>query len=355
MSLLQELNINYMKNRSDPARKDRARKQIISTFRRIYWDTNGDMVVEFSSPSGTRPGVVHHQYVHLKDMSDALHLPADLSTMQRVNIALRSDVRVRCGCEDFGFSGGAYILTVSKSIYGDDEIRYPHIKNPGLKGMLCKHLISVLKVLPANASSIAKEINDKYLRPAGKTNAPAGTPGKPQAAPATTPVTGTPSAKAKAKWKAPQAPEKVPETEPMGKLAKAAQDFMGTPGKDLVKKMVKKYGSKGEQPPEQEPYTKPSLHKVKGKEQKPYFEPKAKKVTEPPTKKMGKIAQVAQDMGAIKTAKDVDALIKKHSGQATTAKTLKKGMKSLQTPPKFSELAQSQKSKADRFKKKRKK
>jgi len=56
---------------------------------------------------------------------------------------IKSDVRLFCNCPDFSFGGFSYIIT-QLDTHLEREDRFPHIKNPGLEGTVCKHLIAVL-------------------------------------------------------------------------------------------------------------------------------------------------------------------------------------------------------------------
>lgn len=67
------------------------------------------------------------------------------------------DMRVWCGCPSFLFWGYQYILTqLDASI--EPENRFPKIRNPNLKGVCCKHLRKVMKILGFHVGDMAKEI-----------------------------------------------------------------------------------------------------------------------------------------------------------------------------------------------------
>lgn len=67
------------------------------------------------------------------------------------------DVRIHCGCPSFLFWGYEYILTQLGAAI-KPEVRYPHIRNPDLKGVCCKHARRALKVLPFHLGNIASAI-----------------------------------------------------------------------------------------------------------------------------------------------------------------------------------------------------
>lgn len=70
------------------------------------------------------------------------------------------DIRIHCGCPSFLFYGYEYILTQLDAAMRP-ETRYPHIRNPQLKGILCKHGRRVIKVLPFHLADMAKAIKQQ--------------------------------------------------------------------------------------------------------------------------------------------------------------------------------------------------
>jgi hypothetical protein len=58
--------------------------------------------------------------------------------------------------------GPAYQTTKAETKYGKPESRYPHKRNPDLKGFVCKHTQAVLDVFPFYVSDFAKTLKDYY-------------------------------------------------------------------------------------------------------------------------------------------------------------------------------------------------
>lgn len=78
-----------------------------------------------------------------------------------------SDVQLHCDDPSFLFWGYQYILSqLGASVY--QEPRYPNIRNPGLRGVVCKHLNRVLRALPFYNGDLAKVIRDRYGGPREK-------------------------------------------------------------------------------------------------------------------------------------------------------------------------------------------
>lgn len=74
-----------------------------------------------------------------------------------------ANVRVHCNCPAYVFWGFQYIMTqLDASIYSED--RFPRIRNPELKGVVCKHLIRTLKVLPFHLGDLAAAIKEQRAK-----------------------------------------------------------------------------------------------------------------------------------------------------------------------------------------------
>ena len=67
-------------------------------------------------------------------------------TKKKVEDAIKNnDTEVFCTCKSASYFGYNYILTKVKSKFGTQEDRYPKIKNPKLRGAVCKHLHYILE------------------------------------------------------------------------------------------------------------------------------------------------------------------------------------------------------------------
>ncbi len=75
------------------------------------------------------------------------------------DIITNGDIRVSCNCPDFLYAGYKYIGTEMDYNRKDDpERRFPKVNNPGLKGVICKHLRLVLNKL-GDASTLNIVVN----------------------------------------------------------------------------------------------------------------------------------------------------------------------------------------------------
>jgi hypothetical protein len=89
-----------------------------------------------------------------------------------------ANIQVHCGCPAFLFWGSQYILTQLDAAIVPEN-RFPHIRNPQLKGIVCKHLNRTLKVLPFHLADMARAINEDRAKLAsmdGGMITPAGAP-----------------------------------------------------------------------------------------------------------------------------------------------------------------------------------
>ena len=75
------------------------------------------------------------------------------------------DVHVRCTCPSFLYFGFSYLGTNLRYLYGvPRENRFPEIRNPNLKGTMCKHCDKVIDYILSHKDIIAKMFATYYNR-----------------------------------------------------------------------------------------------------------------------------------------------------------------------------------------------
>lgn len=74
-----------------------------------------------------------------------------------------ANIRVQCDCPSYAFYGHQYVMTQLDASIIPEE-RFPHIRNPHLRGGLCKHLIRTLKVLPFHLGDMARAIKEDRMK-----------------------------------------------------------------------------------------------------------------------------------------------------------------------------------------------
>lgn len=115
------------------------------------------------SPVGTTtPGGLNmwNTYIQFVEWDAELRDTA-INPVEAARLLLWSgNLRVHCPCPSFKFWGYQYILTqLDAAMF--PEVRYPHIRNPQLKGIVCKHLRRTIKVLPFHLGDMAKAIKEQ--------------------------------------------------------------------------------------------------------------------------------------------------------------------------------------------------
>lgn len=129
-----ELKARELVNRSDQKSKQRSRT-IRSQFEKAI-----DNEVYFSVSSQSSPGKKHIVIISSPSITDALSLEEIKKIIQT------EDIKVACSCDAFLYQGYKYI-TYKVQAGIDPEGRVPTRNNPRQQGMLCKHILSVLKYL----------------------------------------------------------------------------------------------------------------------------------------------------------------------------------------------------------------
>ena len=108
-------------------------------------------------------GMTHTQRVQLTGLPEIMKQPG-MTPMKAARLATtEGDIRVFCTCPSYKFHGFQYIDTQRDAAIRAEN-RFPEVRNPHLRGTVCKHLLKVLQVLPFNAPKIAHELAVKRDR-----------------------------------------------------------------------------------------------------------------------------------------------------------------------------------------------
>ena len=125
-------------------------------------------IVHFEVPTPTpheaqRRLNVWDSYIKFVEWEDQV-VDLTLEPMEAARLILwGANLQVHCNCPSYSFWGFQYIMTqLDASIF--PETRFPGIRNPHIKGIVCKHLIRVLKVLPFYAGDLARSIKQERAR-----------------------------------------------------------------------------------------------------------------------------------------------------------------------------------------------
>jgi len=123
-----------------------------------------DYTICFRVRSASTPGVTYINKVQMLDYPEAA-AEEDLSVRDRVRLAIAGDLKIRCSCPAFKWWGYEYITTELELHKGEDQKIYPHIRNPRLEGVVCKHLYKTLNALPFNIMKVVSDItNERFIQ-----------------------------------------------------------------------------------------------------------------------------------------------------------------------------------------------
>lgn len=118
--------------------------------------------VRFLVNSVSRPGLKHTVVIRFNSLDG--NIVSKLSTHGVAALLRRVGIRVFCSCEAWMYWGFQY--KSERREYGAFRlgVKYPKVRNPYLRGFVCKHVYSVLGVLASGTimNNIAKKLKD-YL------------------------------------------------------------------------------------------------------------------------------------------------------------------------------------------------
>lgn len=169
LKALTEANTEFFLGKTDPKRLARS-KSIPRYYQRVLPDSEGNAVLEWLVPSSKPGNKPYFCYVDIITKQANLFNLAKASgkLRDRIQILRDADVKLFCTCDDFNWSGMKYNLKHEhdslsaghhsqnpRSDHGEDIP--PNVRDPERKNLVCKHLITVLKGIAANAPSIMKD------------------------------------------------------------------------------------------------------------------------------------------------------------------------------------------------------
>jgi hypothetical protein len=148
------------------SRRERAREEIrmaVPSYSNA--DRSGLIVVRFVTNAGPDTRSVpprHHVTVQLMSTGAAVTMAKDTAKASRW--LCREPLRFDCDCGDHTFRF-RYIASAGKFNYGRTETGYPKIRNPGLEGIACKHVIRVMQQLDSGmADDFVGRLLDKIRK-----------------------------------------------------------------------------------------------------------------------------------------------------------------------------------------------
>ena len=127
-----ELKARELVNRSD------LKSRLRSKYLRSQFEKFTENEVYFSVDSQSSPGKKHIVIISSPSITE------ETTTNDLKQILQREDIKVACSCDAFLYQGFKFI-TYKAQAGIDPEGRVPVVRNPRQKGMLCKHILAVLK------------------------------------------------------------------------------------------------------------------------------------------------------------------------------------------------------------------
>jgi len=135
-----------------------------------------DELWHFKIHSGTKDSVWYDAYLKFKDIDSTLVKVirdrrlwiGDKSRIDRRKMARKFmdivDIQISCSCPAFLYWGSAYILSLGKydAKHTNPELRAPKKRNPKQYGAFCKHLQTLMKVLPFYTDTMMRWLDDFY-------------------------------------------------------------------------------------------------------------------------------------------------------------------------------------------------
>lgn len=155
MEKLQELTRAEIMQDVQSKVKKRAAKLKLPTYRGITKDYVVLMDIESSTGNGSY--VVRIKLAEYPELSPM----DDLTTKEKVRLALSGDMKIHCDCPAFRYWGYEYITTQLDSNSHTNQYLYPIVRNPNLEGTLCKHCYRAFKSFGSYWSKIAKDIEEQ--------------------------------------------------------------------------------------------------------------------------------------------------------------------------------------------------
>ena len=116
--------------------------------------------LRFLVNSVTRPGIKYTIIVQVNPIDKSVMIDKKAKLYK---ILQDAGLKIFCSCPAWGYFGYSY--KAWRQGYGIfPETRYPHIRNPHLRGFVCKHLHYVMRLWPFLSRQIAKQFRDYWTK-----------------------------------------------------------------------------------------------------------------------------------------------------------------------------------------------
>lgn len=117
--------------------------------------TGGGALVRFMTNAGPDSDVTrHHVLVNFMDFSKIASSGAHGDARKSADRLRKQPLKIECSCGRWRF-WFRYIATIGGFNAGRDETGFPKIRNPGLSGVACKHILRVMHEVESSPSVLA--------------------------------------------------------------------------------------------------------------------------------------------------------------------------------------------------------
>lgn len=167
LRLILESTMTELKTQAWPRVAARVKSQHLKS---EYLGVTKEGIIKFRTTSGTIKGKWWYQDIFFEDLPEVAAIMAEdpkFTARDGLLLAMKGNVKVHCNDPSWLYWGWKYIGTKKKYALRK-ETRYPKIRNPKLTGSVCKHLLSVFRVIPFSWSKIVRDLKHKGYLPDNK-------------------------------------------------------------------------------------------------------------------------------------------------------------------------------------------
>lgn len=137
------------------------RAEELDGIRFVGFEPEGVMNFHVNSSKHTKNRIKYTNSIQFDEWEEVGSDP-DLNFVERARMLLWvGNIRLHCTCPSFLYWGYQYMCTVLNAAIYPEE-RFPRERNPGERGIVCKHLNRVLRVLPFHSGEIAREAKKQF-------------------------------------------------------------------------------------------------------------------------------------------------------------------------------------------------
>lgn len=120
------------------------------------------MIFHVKSSEYADNGIIYPNAVMFEDWDDVANDSATPSYRDKALFLIwASNVRLNCSCPSYTWWGYQYILTQLDAAIFPTNV-FPKVRNPQVRGVVCKHLNRVLRHLPFYTAEIAREMQKQF-------------------------------------------------------------------------------------------------------------------------------------------------------------------------------------------------